>query len=157
MSCMQPSTNGWQVSTALTPYEALKEFHETYRLVVRKPGDPIDFSLENDDVDDEALFNLRASLNEEEWAELQEAWLGDDLVAYVDAVCDLVYVTVGSLVSFGVDFDRCFAEVHRSNMSKLDENGQPIIRQDGKILKGPNFTKPDLRSIIYGRSTSEIS
>ena len=74
----------------------------------------------------------------------------EDLVAYVDAVCDLIYVLAGSLVSFGVDLDKCFAEVHRSNMSKLGEDGKPIVREDGKILKGPNFTPPDLRSIIYG-------
>src|SRR6476619_4769378 len=141
MSCIQPSTNGWRVSTSLTPYEALKEFHKTYGLVVREPGDPIDFSLENDD----------------EWEELLVAWVDEDLVGYADAVCDLVYVLVGSLVSFGVDFDKCFAEVHRSNMSKLDVGGKPIVREDGKILKGPNFTQPDLRSIIYGRAANEVS
>jgi|SRR6476619_8540040 len=157
MSCIQPSTNGWRVSTSLTPYEALKEFHKTYGLVVREPGDPIDFSLENDDDGDGTLFNLRAALNEEEWEELLVAWVDEDLVGYADAVCDLVYVLVGSLVSFGVDFDKCFAEVHRSNMSKLDVGGKPIVREDGKILKGPNFTQPDLRSIIYGRAANEVS
>jgi predicted HAD superfamily Cof-like phosphohydrolase len=127
--------------------EMLREFHETYGLVVREPGDPIDFSHENDE--DWYTFNLRKELNDEEWKELNQAWEGEDLVAYTDAVCDLVYVLVGSLVSFGVDFDRCFAEVQRSNMSKLGEDGKPIVREDGKILKGPNFTPPDLRSIIY--------
>lgn len=128
--------------------EMLREFHETYGLTVREPGDPIDFSLENDE--DAGLFDLRQSLNREEFKELEEAWEDEDLVEYADAVCDLVYVLVGSLVSFGVDFDRCFAEVQRSNMSKLGEDGKPIVRDDGKILKGPNFTPPDLRSIIYG-------
>lgn len=91
-------------------------------------------------------------MNQEEWVELCQAWSEEDLVEYTDAVCDLVYVLVGSLVSFGVDFDCCFAEVHRSNMSKLGEDGAPIVRDDGKILKGPKFTPPDLRSIIYASS-----
>lgn len=139
----------------VTPYQAVKEFHEAYSLVIREPGDPIDFSFENDSVDE--LMSLRESLNSEEWRELQDAWEDEDLVDYADAVCDLVYVLVGSLVSFGVDFDSCFAEVHRSNMSKLGEDGKPIVREDGKILKGPNFTPPDLRSIIYGGVTDAIS
>ena len=131
----------------VTPYQAVKEFHEAYGLVVREPGDPIDFSFENDSVDE--LMSLRGSLNEEEWVELQDAWLDEDLVEYADAVCDLIYVLAGSLVSFGVDLDACFAEVHRSNMSKLGKDGKPIVREDGKILKGPNYTPPDLRRIIY--------
>ena len=134
----------------VTPYQAVKEFHIAYGLSVRKPGDPISFSLE-DETDDEAkLFNLRWELNNEEFRELEGAWEGEDLVEYVDAVCDLIYVLAGSLVSFGVDLDACFAEVHRSNMSKLGKDGKPIVREDGKILKGPDFTPPDLRRIIYG-------
>jgi len=129
--------------------QMLREFHETYGLVVGE--EVIDFSFEAETDDTAALFKLRSELNHEEWRELQGAWEGEDLVEYTDACCDLVYVLVGSLVSFGIDFDACFAEVHRSNMSKLDENGKPIVREDGKILKGPNFTPPDLRSIIYGR------
>lgn len=134
----------------VTPYQAVKEFHIAYGLSVREPGDPISFSLE-DETDDEAkLFNLRWELNNEEFRELEGAWEGEDLVEYVDAVCDLIYVLAGSLVSFGVDLDACFAEVHRSNMSKLGKDGKPIVREDGKILKGPDFTPPDLRRIIYG-------
>lgn len=133
----------------VTPYQAVKEFHEAYGLEVREPGKPIDFSFENDFHEAVDLFNLRASLNMEEWEELITAWEDEDLVGYADAVCDLIYVLAGSLVSFGVDLDACFTEVHRSNMSKLGEDGKPIVREDGKILKGPNFTPPDLRSIIY--------
>lgn len=140
---------------AATLYEALREFHETYGLVVREPGNPVEFSFEDHNPEDSALFTLRGELNFEEWRELVEAWEGEDLVAYTDAVCDLVYVLVGSLVSFGVDFDACFAEVHRSNMSKLGEDGKPIVRSDGKILKGPNFSPPDLRTIIYGGNENE--
>ena len=133
----------------VTPYQAVKEFHEAYGLVVREPGDPINFTFENTTREDRRLFQLRDELNHEEFRELQGAWEGEDLVEYVDAVCDLIYVLAGSLVSFGVDLDACFAEVHRSNMSKLGEDGKPIVREDGKILKGPNYTPPDLRSIIY--------
>lgn len=134
----------------MTVGEMLREFHEAYGLVVREPGDPVDFTHEATDAELHALMYLRGELNDEEIQELFEAWEDENLVEYVDAVCDLVYVLVGSLVSFGVDFDRCFAEVHRSNMSKLDRHGKPIVREDGKILKGANYTPPDLRSIIYG-------
>lgn len=135
-----------------SPYQMVREFHETYGLYVREPGDPINFSYEGAE-DYAELFELRRELNKEEWAETAQAYEGEDLVEYVDGVCDLVYVLLGSLVSFGVDFDACFAEVQRSNMSKLGEDGKPIVRDDGKILKGPNFTPPDLRSIIYGDRT----
>lgn len=135
----------------MTPYQAVREFHEKFGLTVREPGNPIGFTFEEEyNVDDDLLMQLRDKLNREEIQELFDAWEDEDLVEYADAVCDLVYVLVGSLVSFGVDFDACFAEVHRSNMSKLGEDGKPIVRHDGKILKGPNFTPPDLRSIIYG-------
>lgn len=126
-------------------FKMVKHFHEKFGLHVQ--DDPIDFSLESDE--NFELFELRRTLNDEEWKELVEAYEGEDLVAYVDAVCDLIYVLCGSCVSFGVDLDKCFAEVQRSNMSKLGEDGKPIVREDGKILKGPNFSEPDLRSIIY--------
>lgn len=124
----------------------LREFHLTYGLAIN--DEPIDFTLENDE--DEDLFDLRMTLCTEEWYEFMEAHEGEDLTLLADAICDLVYVLVGTAVSYGIPFDRCFAEVHRSNMSKLDENGKPIVREDGKILKGPNFSPPDLHSIIYG-------
>lgn len=128
-------------------FQMVKHFHEVYGLAVR--DEPIDFSFESIE-DNASLFELRRALNMEEWQELVEAYEGEDLIAYVDAVCDLIYVLCGSCVSFGVDLDACFAEVQRSNMSKLGEDGKPIVREDGKILKGPNFSEPDLRGIIYG-------
>jgi predicted HAD superfamily Cof-like phosphohydrolase len=135
-----------------TVEEALLEFHSTYGLVINDK--PIDFSHENDE--DAETFQLRWNLVQEEMDEFMTAHEGEDLVLLADAICDLVYVLVGTAVSYGIPFDRCFAEVQRSNMSKLDENGEPIIREDGKILKGPNFSEPDLRSIIYGRDTSRV-
>jgi len=126
----------------------VKEFHEKFDLEVRDT--PIDFSHENLDPQDSELFHLRDTLMNEEWRELKEAWIEEDLVAFADAMCDLIYVVAGTAVSFGIDLDACFAEVQRSNMSKLGEDGLPIKRFDGKIMKGPDFSEPDLRSIIYG-------
>ena len=62
--------------------------------------------------------------------------------------CDLVYVVLGTFVEFGWDFDEAFKRVHESNMSKLDAEGKPIYREDGKVLKGPNYHKPDLSDLI---------
>jgi predicted HAD superfamily Cof-like phosphohydrolase len=128
-------------------FQMVKKFHEKYGLEVR--DSPIDFTFESPE-DNAGLWILRHSLHVEEWKEFQKAWSDEDLVAFVDACADLIYVILGTMVSFGIPFDECFAEVQRSNMSKLDTNGNPIVRHDGKILKGPDFTPPDLRSIIYG-------
>jgi predicted HAD superfamily Cof-like phosphohydrolase len=133
--------------------EALREFHSTYGLVINDL--PIDFSHENDQ--DGELFELRYELVREEYSEFEGAWEAENLTDLADAICDLVYVLVGTAVSLGIPFDRCFAEVQRSNMSKLDENGLPIVRADGKILKGPNFSPPDLKSIIYERFGTDSS
>jgi predicted HAD superfamily Cof-like phosphohydrolase len=133
-----------------TVEEALREFHSTYGLVIN--DEPIDFTHENDE--DVETFRLRWNLCSEEWDEFQTAHEGEDLVALADAICDLVYVLVGTAVSYGIPFDKCFAEVQRSNMSKLDQDGKPIIREDGKILKGPFFSPPALARIIYGNSRS---
>ncbi len=132
-----------------TVEEALREFHETYGLEIN--DSPIGFTFEETE-DKEELFELRMALIREEYSEFMAAHEGEDLVELADAICDLVYVLVGTAVSYGIPFDRCFAEVQRSNMSKLGEDGEPIVREDGKILKGPNFSKPDLHSIIYGGS-----
>jgi len=131
-----------------SPFEMVKHFHKTYGLAVR--DEPIDFDLENMSPEDSTLFHLRWTLMVEEWKELESAWVGEDLVEFADACCDLMYVVVGTCVSLGIPFDECFAEVQRSNMSKLGVDGKPIVREDGKILKGPDFSQPDLRSIIYG-------
>lgn len=136
-------------------YTDVKEFHEKFDLVVRDT--PIDFSHENLDPQDSELFQLRDTLMNEEWRELKEAWVEEDLVEFADAMCDLIYVIAGTAVSFGIDLDRCFSEVQRSNMSKLDEDGKPIKRIDGKIMKGPNFSEPDLRSIIYAANQEATS
>ena len=135
-----------------TVEEALREFHKTYGLDIRDEGHPIDFTYTDDDDDERIpLFQLREELVREEYSEFKAAHDSEDLVELADAICDLVYVLVGTAVSYGIPFDKCFAEVQRSNMSKLGEDGKPIVREDGKILKGPNFTPPDLEKIIYGQ------
>jgi predicted HAD superfamily Cof-like phosphohydrolase len=131
-------------------FEMVKFFHKKYGLHIEE--NPIDFSHEADEY--QSLFFLRKSLHTEEWNELEEAWLDEDLVQYADALCDLIYVLCGTAVSFGIPLDECFAEVQRSNMSKLDSDGNPIVRADGKILKGPDFSPPDLHTVIYGDRTS---
>lgn len=96
----------------------------------------------------EAVQNLRLALITEEVGELCEGIIKQDIVEIADALTDILYVVYGAGHAFGIDLDECFAEVHRSNMSKLDEDGKPIYREDRKVLKGPNYSKPDLESII---------
>ena len=94
------------------------------------------------------LAQLRVDLIAEELNELVDALADDDMVEIADALTDILYVTYGAGVAFGIELDPCFHEVHRSNMSKLDEYGKPIYREDGKVLKGPGYSKPDLTPII---------
>ena len=130
-------------NTLKTNFERVKEFMESFGQEVKsKPKWPNDETME-----------LRIDLIEEELGEFKDAILSADgtLVDVADALSDLLYVVYGAGHSFGLDLDACFKEVHRSNMSKLDENGEPIYREDGKVLKGPDFTEPDLESMIYDK------
>ncbi|MDC0624795.1 nucleoside triphosphate pyrophosphohydrolase family protein [Alphaproteobacteria bacterium] len=95
-----------------------------------------------------AVVQLRVDLIEEELNELKEAIKNNDLVEVADALTDILYVTYGAGHSFGVDLDKCFDEVQRSNMSKLGEDGNPIYNDSGKVMKGPNYSAPDLKKII---------
>ena len=94
------------------------------------------------------INNLRVKLIEEELEELRVAISNGDLKETVDALTDILYVTYGAGHAFGVDLDKCFDEVQRSNMSKLGENGEPIYNEDGKVMKGPNYFKPNLSKYI---------
>ena len=96
----------------------------------------------------EKIQDLRISLIEEELSELKEAIKNKDIKEVADALTDILYVTYGAGHAFGVDLDKCFDEVQRSNMSKLDENGKPIFNKHGKVLKGPNYFKPNLEKFI---------
>ncbi len=91
---------------------------------------------------------LRLELIQEELDELSDAVADRDMIQIADALTDLLYVVYGAGHAFGLDLDECFQEVHASNMSKLGENGRPIHREDGKVMKGPGYFEPDLESIL---------
>ena len=97
-----------------------------------------------------SVSELRYELIREELEELREALDGRDLVGVADALTDLLYVVYGAGHSFGISLDKCFEEVHNSNMSKLGTDGKPIYREDGKVLKGPNYWQPNLEKVLYG-------
>ena len=92
----------------------------------------------------EKINQLRISLIQEELDELKEAMTNNDLLEVADALTDLLYVTYGAGHAFGIDLDKCFDEVQNSNMSKLGEDGKPIYNELGKVMKGPNYFKPNL-------------
>jgi predicted HAD superfamily Cof-like phosphohydrolase len=122
--------------------DLVKEFHRVYEQPIA--GAP--------HVTDPALNAFRVDLLNEELCELADALVDEDPVAVLDALTDLQYVLDGAFVAFGLHAvkDAAVAEVHRSNMSKLGEDGRPIKRPDGKVLKGPNYTPPDLAAVLKG-------
>ena len=94
------------------------------------------------------INKLRLDLIKEELNELIEAMNNKDLLEVADALTDILYVTYGAGHAFGINLDKCFEEVQNSNMSKLDDNGKPIYNKHGKVMKGPNYFKPDLTKFI---------
>ena len=94
------------------------------------------------------INKLRLDLIKEELSELTEAMNNKDLLEVADALTDILYVTYGAGHAFGINLDKCFEEVQNSNMSKLDDNGKPIYNERGKVMKGPNYFKPDLTKFI---------
>ena len=94
------------------------------------------------------INKLRLDLIKEEVSELSDAMNNKDLLEVADALTDILYVTYGAGHAFGIDLDKCFDEVQNSNMSKLDENGKPIYNENGKVMKGPNYFKPDLSKFV---------
>jgi predicted HAD superfamily Cof-like phosphohydrolase len=94
------------------------------------------------------INKLRLDLIKEELNELSEAMNNNDLLEVADALTDILYVTYGAGHAFGINLDKCFEEVQNSNMSKLDQNGKPIYNEDGKVMKGPNYFKPDLSKFV---------
>lgn len=124
-----------------TTIEQVQEFHETYGL----PVEP------QQTTGNQQTKDLRINLLQEELDELKEALENDDMVETLDALIDLQYVLDGAFLSFGLQDVKndAFEEVHRSNMSKLGEDGKPIRREsDGKVMKGPNYFKPDMTQFI---------
>ena len=116
----------------------VKKFLDTYGQEVKSKAE---FPNKN-------IVKLRLNLIKEELEELQEAIKQEDLLEVADALTDILYVTYGAGHAFGIDLDNCFDEVQKSNMSKLDEDGKPIYRDDGKVLKGPNYRPPNLKEIM---------
>ena len=94
------------------------------------------------------INKLRLDLIKEELNEFKEAMDNKDLLEVADALTDILYVTYGAGHAFGIDLDKCFDAVQNSNMSKLSENGEPIYNESGKVMKGPNYFKPDLSKFI---------
>ena len=94
------------------------------------------------------INKLRLDLIKEELIELTEAMNNKDLLEVADALTDILYVTYGAGHAFGINLDKCFEEIQNSNMSKLDENGKPIYNEHGKVMKGPNYFKPNLKKIF---------
>ena len=94
------------------------------------------------------INKLRLDLIKEELTELTEAMNNKDLLEVADALTDILYVTYGAGHAFGINLDKCFEEVQNSNMSKLDEKGNPIYNEHGKVMKGPNYFKPDLSKFV---------
>ena len=119
-------------------YAAVKAFTEAF-------GQPVGASLEDKD-----LVHLRDELIAEEYHEVTNELMSYiiDPAALTKELVDLLYVVYGCAVTFGLPIDEVFERVHRSNMSKLDDNGKPIYREDGKVLKGPNYKKPDLADLF---------
>ena len=123
--------------------DRVRKFHEVYGLPVAKTPN----------IHDDKVNGLRIELLREELEELTTALKDRDLVEVLDALTDIQYVLDGAYLSFGLQDlkEKAFAEVQRANMSKLGADGKPVVREsDGKILKGPNYTPPDIKSIVEG-------
>ena len=122
----------------MSNFSSVKKFMETFGQEVKNTAE----------FPSEKIQDLRVSLIDEELSELKEAIENKDIKEVADALTDILYVTYGAGHAFGIDLDKCFDEVQRSNMSKLDENGKPIFNEYGKVLKGPNYFKPNLEKFI---------
>ena len=122
----------------MSNFRDVKIFMEKFGQMVRtKPQFP-----------DDKTMQLRLDLIKEELSELEVAMETKNLKEVADALTDILYVTYGAGYAYGVDLDQCFKEVQRANMSKLGKDGKPIYNDQGKVMKGPNYTKPDLTKFV---------
>lgn len=117
----------------------VKEFHETFGLTVN--DEPTEPNFEDRD--------FRRVLLQEEAEEARRAFLEGNIEAIAKELADVLYVTYGAALTYGIDIDQVFDEVHKSNMSKVDDEGNPIYREDGKVMKGPNYQPPRLTPLIW--------
>ena len=122
----------------MTNFEKVKEFMTTFGQEVKSKAE----------FPNEKIVELRKKLIDEEFNELKDAINENNLIEVADALTDILVVTYGAGVAFGIDLDKCFKEVHRSNMSKLSEDGKPIYNEFGKVMKGPNYSKPNLKQFL---------
>ena len=122
----------------MSNFEKVKNFMITYGQEVK----------ESASFPDENIIKLRLKLIKEELEEFEQALNDKNLLEIADALTDILYVTYGAGHAFGVNLDKCFEEVQKSNMSKLGEDGKPIYNEDGKVMKGPNYFKPNLKQYL---------
>ena len=122
----------------MTNFERVQEFHRAFGQQVANVPTLADVDMES----------LRMRLIEEEMDELSDALIDDNIVEVADALTDILYVVYGMADIYGIPIDACFREVHRSNMAKLDENGKPIKRADGKFMKPPGWATPDIAGVL---------
>jgi len=122
----------------MSNFEDVKKFMGTFDQIVRtKPQFP-----------DDKTMQLRFDLIKEELNELEHAMKTKNLKEVADALTDILYVTYGASCAYGINLDKCFKEVQRANMSKLDSNGKPIYNEKGKVMKGPNYLEPNLKQFV---------
>ena len=122
----------------MTNFEKVGLFMTTFGQEVKKKSE----------LSSEKINSLRISLIQEELEELSKAIKDNDILEVADALTDILYVTYGAGHSFGIDLDKCFDEVQNSNMSKLGKDGKPIYNEHGKVMKGPDYFKPDLSKFL---------
>jgi len=122
----------------MSNFEDVKKFMDTFGQIVRtKPQFP-----------DDKTTQLRFDLIKEELNELEHAIKTKNLKEIADALTDILYVTYGAGYAYGINLDKCFKEVQRANMSKLGNDGKPIYNEKGKVMKGPNYSEPNLKRFV---------
>ena len=122
----------------MSNFQNVKKFMETFGQEVKEKAE----------FPNEKVVQLRYELIKEELEELRQAIKDNDIKEVADALTDILYVTYGAGHAFGINLDKCFYEVQQSNMSKLGPNGKPIYNESGKVMKGPDYFKPDLNKFI---------
>jgi predicted HAD superfamily Cof-like phosphohydrolase len=122
----------------MSNFQSVKKFMQTFGQEIKNRAE----------FPNEKIVKLRYDLIKEELEELNQAIKDKDIKEVADALTDILYVTYGAGHAFGVDLDKCFNEVQQSNMSKIGSNGKPIYNESGKVMKGPDYFKPDLNKFL---------
>ena len=122
----------------MSNFESVRQFMEIFGQEIKEKAE----------FPSQKIISLRYDLIKEELNELEDAIVKKDIKEVADALTDILYVTYGAGHAFGIDLDKCFNEVQKSNMSKLGKDGKPIYNEKGKVMKGPNYFKPDLKKFV---------